>query len=33
MFVLVTIALVLSACGGGQAATEAPAAPEEPAAP
>jgi len=36
MFVLVTIALVLSACGGGPAATEAPAepsAPEEPAAP
>jgi len=33
MFVLVTVALVLSACGGGQAATEAPAAPEEPAAP
>ena len=36
MFVLVTIALVLSACGGGQAAPEepaAPAAPEEPAAP
>jgi len=36
MFVLVTIALVLSACGGGQPAPEepaAPAAPEEPAAP
>ena len=29
MFVLVTIALVLSACGGGQAATQAPAAPAE----
>ena len=29
MFALVTIALVLSACGGGQAATEAPAAPPE----
>lgn len=36
MFVLVTVALVLSACGGGQVAPEepaAPAAPEEPAAP
>jgi peptide/nickel transport system substrate-binding protein len=36
MFALVTIALILSACGGGQAATQAPAepaAPEEPAAP
>jgi peptide/nickel transport system substrate-binding protein len=36
MFVLVTIALILSACGGGQVTTEAPAAPaepEEPAAP
>lgn len=33
MFLLVTIALVLSACGGGQAVTQAPAAPEEPAAP
>jgi peptide/nickel transport system substrate-binding protein len=32
MFVLVTIALVLSACGGGQAATEAPATPAAPAA-
>ena len=32
MFLLVTIALVLSACGGGQVATEAPAAPGEPAA-
>jgi peptide/nickel transport system substrate-binding protein len=29
MFMLVTLALVLSACGGGQAATEAPAAPAE----
>jgi len=30
MFVLVTIVLLLSACGGGQPATEAPAAPAEP---
>ena len=30
MFMLITLALVISACGGGQAATEAPAAPAEP---
>ena len=33
MFVFVALALVLSACGGGQVATQAPAAPAEPAAP